>query len=122
MMIMKIMTNTLTVHINLFFYNYISIYNYMSWIVYLLVSRSIDFYNHTYVGITKDLNRRVNQHNGIITGGAKSTRAKRPYAIANYIENVANRSIASQMEFLIKAQKGYENRFRYMEELKKIEK
>jgi predicted GIY-YIG superfamily endonuclease len=93
----------------------------MSWIVYLLVSRSIDFYNHTYVGITKDLNRRLNQHNGVITGGAKSTRAKRPYEVAIYIGNISNRSIASQMEFQIKSQKGYVNRYAFMEDLKKIE-
>ncbi len=93
----------------------------MSWIVYLLVSRSIDFYNHTYVGITKDLNRRINQHNGVITGGAKSTRAKRPYEVAIFIDNIPNRSIASQMEFQIKLQKGYVNRFTFMETLKKIE-
>lgn len=93
----------------------------MSWIVYLLVSRSIDFYNHTYVGITKDLNRRLNQHNGVITGGAKSTRAKRPYEVVSYIGNISNRSIASQMEFKIKLEKGYVNRYAFMEDLKKIE-
>lgn len=93
----------------------------MCWYAYLLVSRSLDYYNHTYVGITKNLERRLSQHNGILGGGAKSTRAKRPYEIACYIENIPNRSIASKLEYDIKQHKGLENRLKYMEELKKIE-
>jgi putative endonuclease len=93
----------------------------MSWYVYLIVSKSLDYYNHCYVGITKDLDRRINQHNGILAGGAKSTLPKRPYEIAFYIDSISNRSIASKLEYEIKKQKGYENRLEYMKTLKKIE-
>ena len=93
----------------------------MSWYIYLLVSRSIDFYNHTYVGITTNLDRRLKQHNGLLAGGAKCTRAKRPYDIACYIDNISNRSIASKIEYDIKKKNGFENRLKYMEEIKKIE-
>ncbi len=92
----------------------------MYWIVYLLISKNTKYLYHTYVGITTDLNRRINQHNGLIEGGAKSTRAKRPYEIAYFIENIENRSIASKLEFNIKKQKGYENRLEYMKNIEQL--
>lgn len=39
--------------------------------IYLLYSTSC---NSTYIGITNDPDRRLKQHNGIISGGAKATR------------------------------------------------
>jgi len=93
----------------------------MTWYVYLLVSRSIDFYNHTYVGITTNLDKRIKQHNGLLAGGAKYTRARRPFEIASFIENIPNRSLASKLEYEIKQKSGYDERFKYIEELKKIE-
>ena len=78
-------------------------------------------FNHTYVGITTNLDKRLKQHNGLLAGGAKCTRAKRPYDIAYYIDNISNRSIASKIEYDIKKKNGFENRLKYMEELKKIE-
>ncbi len=91
----------------------------MSWYVYLLVSRAINFYNHSYVGITTDLDRRLNQHNGILKGGAKCTKAKRPYEIAYFIDNLPDRSLASKLEYDIKKKSGFEERLKYMKELKK---
>jgi putative endonuclease len=85
------------------------------------VSRSLYHYNHCYVGITTDLKRRIDQHNGLIVGGAKSTMAKRPYEVAFYLDNIINRSIASKLECDIKKYKGYEKRLEYMQTLKKIE-
>lgn len=90
----------------------------MNWVVYLLISKNIKFLNHTYVGITTDLDRRLNQHNGILNGGAKCTRAKRPYEVAYFIPNIINRSEASKIEAQIKKQKGFENRLNFMKELK----
>jgi putative endonuclease len=91
----------------------------MSWYVYLIVSRSLYHYNHCYVGITTDLKRRLDQHNGLLVGGAKSTMAKRPYEIAFYLDNINNRSIASKLEYDIKKYKGYEKRLEYMQSLQK---
>nr|WP_255216722.1 GIY-YIG nuclease family protein [Pseudenhygromyxa sp. WMMC2535] len=36
----------------------------------------------TYVGISVDVDRRLCQHNGELPGGARSTRAGRPWAVA----------------------------------------
>ena len=49
------------------------------WFVYVLESlaRSV-----TYVGIAKDVEARLLQHNGERPGGAKSTRAARPWRVA----------------------------------------
>ena len=91
----------------------------MSWYVYLIVSRSLQYFNHSYVGITTDLNRRLDQHNGILSGGAKSTLPKRPYELAYSINNLETRSIASKLEYEIKQQKGFEKRLEYMKTLKK---
>lgn len=89
----------------------------MNWIVYLLISKNIKFLNHTYVGITTDLDRRLNQHNGVLNGGAKCTHAKRPYEVVYFISNILNRSDASKLEVQIKKQKGFENRLNFMKEL-----
>jgi len=51
----------------------------MSWHVYVLVSETSGF---TYVGITTEPERRLSQHNGERPGGARSTRAGRPWRIA----------------------------------------
>ena len=42
---------------------------------YILINSN----NHTYVGSTNNLARRLRQHNGEIVGGAKSTRGKGPW-------------------------------------------
>jgi putative endonuclease len=86
----------------------------MNWIVYLLVSRSLKFYNYSYVGITTDLDRRLKQHNGLLAGGAKYTSARRPFELAYSIDNIKNRSDATKLELNIKKFKGYENRLNFM--------
>ena len=48
------------------------------WTVYLLASEST---GSTYVGVTTDAERRLAQHNGDAPGGAKSTRAGRPWSL-----------------------------------------
>ena len=35
----------------------------------------------TYTGVTTDVQRRLRQHNGLIGGGAKATRAGRPWVL-----------------------------------------
>ena len=44
------------------------------WYVYVLLCSDNSFY----CGITKDIERRLKQHNGVIKGGAKYTRGRRP--------------------------------------------
>jgi predicted GIY-YIG superfamily endonuclease len=39
----------------------------------------------TYVGVTIDLRRRLRQHNGEIVGGAKATRADRPWKFVCHV-------------------------------------
>jgi putative endonuclease len=54
-----------------------------------------------YTGITNDLRKRVEQHNGVRKGGAKYTRSHRPVHLA-HIEKYASRSEATQREHKIK--------------------
>jgi len=89
----------------------------MSWIVYLLVSRSLNYFNYSYVGITTDLTRRLDQHNGYLSGGAKYTQSKRPFEVAYFINNLENRSIASKLEYEIKQKKGFQNRLDFMKNI-----
>ncbi len=45
------------------------------WLCYLLVAGP-DGRGGTYVGVTQDLARRLCQHNGLLSGGAKATKGK----------------------------------------------
>ena len=65
------------------------------WFVYMV--RCAD--KSLYTGITTDVKRRVEEHNG--EGGAKYTRARNPVTLV-YKEQVESRSIASKREFAIK--------------------
>ena len=67
------------------------------WYVYVLLCSDNSFY----CGITKDIERRLKQHNGKIKGGAKYTRSKRPCKLL-YKESVENRSIATKKEIEFK--------------------
>lgn len=63
------------------------------WRVYVLRCADGSFYT----GITTDLVRRLREHNGELTGGARYTRGRRPVAL-HYKESVANRSAAARRE------------------------
>ncbi|XP_027356526.1 structure-specific endonuclease subunit slx1 [Abrus precatorius] len=72
-----------------------------SWFVYLILST-----NHpikTYVGITTNFPRRLKQHNGELQGGAKASRAGRPWICACIICGFTDRSEASVFESKWKA-------------------
>lgn len=56
----------------------------------------------TYVGFTVDVARRIRQHNGEITGGAKSTHRGRPWGFVCYISGFLTKRHARQCEWAIK--------------------
>ena len=74
-----------------------------SWVVYVLASADG---RRTYVGITNDLPRRLAQHNGELPGGAKSTRAGRPWTVAAEHGPFESRGLALQAEYRIKRRSG----------------
>ena len=65
----------------------------MEWYMYVILC----FDNSFYCGITTNLQKRLKQHNGIIKGGAKYTRSRRPCKYI-YKESAQNRSDASKKE------------------------
>lgn len=68
------------------------------WFVYIL--RCAD--DTLYTGITTDVARRVDEHNGLSkTAGAKCTRARRPVQLV-YNEKQKDRSSAGKREWEIK--------------------
>jgi putative endonuclease len=73
------------------------------WFVYIL--RCAD--NSLYTGITTDVNKRLNQHNGIDKNGAKYTRGRQPVILV-YQESSVSRSTASKREIAIKRLKKYQ--------------
>lgn len=54
---------------------------------------------HTYVGITNNLPRRLRQHNGELTGGAKYTRGRRPWAVAGFVSGFQSHQEALMFEW-----------------------
>jgi putative endonuclease len=73
------------------------------WTVYVLLSRPS---GSTYVGIALDAERRLAQHNGELPGGARSTRAGRPWRIAATYGPFATRGEAQKAEHQVKCLKG----------------
>jgi predicted GIY-YIG superfamily endonuclease len=76
-----------------------------SWFVYVLLSADK---GRTYVGITTDVARRLRQHNGEIVGGAKYTRAHRPWRVEVQWGPFAGRSEAQVKEAKLKTKRGKE--------------
>lgn len=68
------------------------------WWVYIL--RCAD--GSLYTGITRDVDRRLAEHNGEGGAGARYTRARRPVSLA-YCEPAVDRAAASRREAEIKA-------------------
>jgi predicted GIY-YIG superfamily endonuclease len=73
------------------------------WFVYVLQS---DVRPVTYVGIAKDVEARLLQHNGEAKGGAKSTRAARPWRLARTEGPFASRGEAQAREYEVKQLRG----------------
>lgn len=68
------------------------------WCVYLL--RCAD--DSLYTGVTRNLSRRLRQHNGELVGGSRYTRSRRPVALA-WSTPVDSRAEAQRLEASIKA-------------------
>lgn len=49
-----------------------------------------------YVGKTTNLTRRISQHNGMISGGAKYTRMRRPVILRYYEEHSSNKAVCER--------------------------
>ena len=68
-----------------------------AWSVYLL--RCAD--NSLYCGITNQLEKRLRQHNGVLSGGAKYTQSRRPCKLV-YVESHPDKGAALKREIEIK--------------------
>jgi predicted GIY-YIG superfamily endonuclease len=67
------------------------------YVCYLLVSESS---NKTYIGITNHLSRRIRQHNGECSGGAKYTCQSRPWKVYGYVSGFGeNKSLVLKFEW-----------------------
>lgn len=73
-----------------------------AWFVYVLLSAR----GRTYVGVAVDVERRLRQHNGLLAGGARSTRAGRPWQVARVVGPVVSRGRAQALEHLLKQRRG----------------
>ncbi|KDP43613.1 hypothetical protein JCGZ_16900 [Jatropha curcas] len=67
-----------------------------SWCVYLILSTNAPI--KTYVGVTNNFSRRLKQHNGDLKGGAKASRAGRPWICACLIQGFSDQSEACEFE------------------------
>ena len=75
------------------------------WSVYVLVSDSL---GATYVGISTDPERRLEQHNGERPGGARSTRRGRPWSLGVIRGPFVSRGAALRVEHALKRRRGQE--------------
>jgi len=70
--------------------------------VYILQSKVAP--TRTYVGVTNDIHRRLRQHNGHLAGGARYTKAHRPWFMHSLFE-LPSRREALSLEWKIKHQR-----------------
>ena len=77
----------------------------VSWSVYVLSSRET---SRTYVGIALDPRARLAQHNGLTPGGARTTRAGRPWRMRKKYGPFPTRAEAQRIEHAVKQLRGKE--------------
>lgn len=70
------------------------------YLVYIII-----YNNLSYVGMTNNFLNRLQQHNGILTGGAKYTKKGSNWTPICIIDGFANKSEAMQCEWKIKSRK-----------------
>ena len=66
---------------------------------YLLQSMKAKTEGHTYIGYTNDPRRRIRQHNGEISGGARKTKGKRPWEMVLVVYGFPSEVVALQFEW-----------------------
>ena len=66
---------------------------------YILRCLNDKYKNITYIGFTDNPLYRINQHNGLINGGAKFTRLRRPWKLVLVISNFPNKIVALKFEW-----------------------
>ncbi len=81
----------------------------MIWHVYLLRCRD----GSLYCGITSNLERRLAQHNGLVAGGARYTRGRRPVSLVASVP-CACKSLALKLEARVKAKKDGSQKLDYL--------
>jgi len=81
------------------------------WVVYVLSSEAT---GRTYVGVTTDAARRLKQHNGERAGGARTTRAGRPWRLVAVYGPFGGRGEAQAVEHRVRELRGAE-RLRWQE-------
>ncbi|MBF0196376.1 MAG: GIY-YIG nuclease family protein [Planctomycetes bacterium] len=72
--------------------------NTQDWFVYML--RCAD--DSIYTGISTDVDRRIEEHNGKGKKGAKALKGKRPVKLAWKSEKLSSRGEASKLEYALK--------------------
>lgn len=70
------------------------------YVCYIL--RSTKARARTYCGTTNDIIRRIRQHNGVITGGARATSTSQPWRIAGIVYGFSSKSKALRFEWFMK--------------------
>jgi predicted GIY-YIG superfamily endonuclease len=73
------------------------------WFVYVLWSDTLD---RSYVGIAIDVARRARQHAGELVGGARATRAGRPWRLVAWYGPFPDRGGATKAEREVKRLRG----------------
>ena len=73
----------------------------MTWHMYVVVC----FDNSFYCGITTNIERRLKQHNGELTGGAKYTRSYRPWKPVLCVNGFFTKNQALSFEYRVKKKK-----------------
>lgn len=66
---------------------------------YILRSTKPEFEDSVYIGYTVDPRRRIDQHNGVIPGGAKKTSLKRPWEMVLTVYGFPSDVLALQFEW-----------------------
>lgn len=74
---------------------------------YILKNDSEKFKNRSYVGSTNKPSRRIRQHNGEITGGAKSTKVCNVWKFCALVTGFPDKINMLQCEWAIKHQKNH---------------